>query len=353
MCAQQTVRVLGQASCAQCRIEVSRHMLLQTADSAAELDRQPYSMAMDSEGRVLVAIDGSDHVKLFKGDGSFAARVGRRGRGPGEFISANHVSFGPGDTAFAFDSRNSRVSVFSPAMTFVRSAPIPRMFSGTVLKDGSILISGVVPDPSRIGKAFHLFDRVGNQLQSFGFSDASVVPGRGGLAVNWVAPSRDGGFWSVSYRGAYTLAKWTQDGKLVQRLDISSALVGPGMGDHVGFTPDRATDAYVRSIVEDGEGRVWVEIVAADKDWKRGARFNRDLPGERGMIPDISDYDRVYDTVIEVFDPRSGARIVSQRFDAHYALLLAPSRIGRPIVQPDGTFRMEVHSLRLIGLPER
>ena len=350
---QPTTRVADRVSCAQCKIELERVVRLQPGSGPQELSRRPSSMATDSRGRILVAVDGSDHVDLYARDGAFLQQVGRRGAGPGEFTSANYVSFGPGDTAYVFDIRNRRVSIFTPEMKFLRSAPAPFMFSATALVDGSFLINGFVPDRDRIGKSFHLFDRIGNQLRSFGFADASVIPGQGGLANNWVTPSRTGGVWSVSYRGAYTLAKWGNDGALLQRFDVASILVGPEMGKQVGFTSEKPADPYIRSLVEDLDGLIWVEIVVADSNWKKGVKFDPSLPGERGMFPDIMDYDRAYDTVIEVFDPEKRTRIVSHRFDSMYSHFVAPNRIARPIVQPDGTFHIEIYSLRLTGLSTR
>lgn len=350
---QPTTRVADRVSCAQCKIELERVVRLQPGSGAQELSRQPYSVATDSRGRLLVAVNGFDHVDLYSRNGAFLEQVGRGGRGPGEFISANHVSFGPGDTAYVFDLRNRRVSIFTPEMKFLRSAPAPFMFSATTLANGSFVINGFVSDPDRIGKSFHLFDRMGNQLGSFGFADASVIPGEGGLAENFIAPSRAGGFWSVSHRGAYTLARWGNDGALLHRFDVASALVGPEMGKQVGFTSTKPADPYIRSLIQDLNGLIWVEIVVADANWKDGVKFDPSLPGERGMFPDILDYDRAYDTVIEVFDPEKGTRVASQRFDSVYSLFAAPNRIARPIVQPDGTFHMEIYSIRLTGLSTR
>lgn len=346
---QITARIGDQAVCARCRIDIVKVADLQSGGGAPTIDRKPYSMAMDSRGRVLLVVDGADQALLYDRDGTYLKTIGHRGNGPGEFIAARYVSFGRGDTAYIFDNRSRRASIFSPAMAFVRSAPMPRMFSAATLNDGAMVVSGGIADPSRVGMSFHLFDRMGNQRGSYGFPDASVVPGESGLNVNWVTASRTGGYWSVSYNGAYTLAQWGPNGDLVQRLERESKLVGPGIGANVGFTRDRPTDPYIRSFAEDREGRIWIEIVVADKDWKRGARFNPNLPGERGMVPEIDNYDLVYDTVIEVIDPRSRSLLVSQRFDAVYSPIVAPDRIARPIVQPDGTFRVALYSMHLAG----
>jgi hypothetical protein len=326
---------------------LERLLELQSGVKAPSIDRRPYSMTVDARSRFFVSVDGADHFLAYDSDGASLGAIGRRGQGPGEFLSATHVVAGAGDSVFVFDNRARRFSVLSPQLRFVRSAPIPRVFAATVTSDGFIVVSGSVPDPSRAAKSFHLFDLSGNQRGSVGFPDAVVIPGESGLATNWVAPASGGGFWSVSYSGVYTVAKWSAAGNLLSRFERLSELVGAGRGANVGFTKNRATDPCIRSLHEDQRGLVWVEIVVADKDWRRGVAFNAEARGERGLVPDIHDLDRAYDTVIEVIDPKSKSVVVSQRFDEVYSLLMRGNRIGRPILRPDGTFRLEVFSVRL------
>ncbi len=350
--AQAPITQLGtRPSCPACTIKVERLLALQSGvGGAPSIDRRPNSMAVDSRGRIFVTVDGSEHFFAFDRAGGSLGTVGTRGQGPGEFVSARDIAIATGDTLYVFDNRARRFSVFSPALRFVRSAFIPRVFTATVSHDGNVVVSGTVPDPGHAAKSFHLFDRVGNQRGSVGFTDASVIPGEYGLAVNLVAPAGGGGFWSVSYAGAYTIAKWSASGDLVSRFERNSELVGPGRSADIGFTRSRPTDPYIRSIREDVRGFIWVEIVVADRDWKRGLRFDEEAKGERALVPEIHDYDRVYDTVIEVIDPRTKSVVVSQRFDEVYSLLMNGGRISRPIVNPDGTFRVEIFSIRLTGL---
>lgn len=226
---------------------------------------------------------------------------------------------------------------------------MPPAFAAAVLTDGTIVVSGRVADPARIGKAFHIFDAVGNQVGSYGFAETAVIPGESGFDYNWVTKAADGGFWSVTHRNAYTIAKWRRDGTMQRRLEVPSAHVGVGKPSTMGFSRERPTDPYVRSISEDAEGRLWVETVVADKNWRRGVVFHSERPGELGLLPDFINLDRAYDTVIDVIDPATSRLVASQRFDEAYSLLIGSSMIGHPIIQPDGTYQVKLVRLRLVG----
>lgn len=354
--AQTTATVADAPTCLTCRITAARVSVLQVGPQVPELVSKPYSMARDSKGRVILAFDGApgNHLLLYGPSGAFIQTVGRGGAGPGEYRAAMYVSFGPGDTAYVFDVRNARVTILSPAMTYIRSAPIPPwIFSTAVTKAGTIAISSGIPDAERVGKAFHTFDRVGNQLKSFGFTDATVISGRGALAISWIAASADGGFWASTQSRDFVVSKWTDDGQMLLRLNRQSSLVPKTDEPKVWFTKSRPPSPYVRSLAEDSDGRIWVEIVAPDPNWQRGVSFDGNARGELATLAQVNDYDKAFDTVIEIIDPVSRSVVARQRFDECFSLLLGQNRIAKSILQDDGSFRVEVYQLHLEGIEGR
>jgi hypothetical protein len=70
------------------------------------------SMDVDSHGNLYVA-DRSD-VAVLSPDARPLRRLGRAGKGPGEFEQVNNVRILPGDSLFTFDGGASRVTVFGP-----------------------------------------------------------------------------------------------------------------------------------------------------------------------------------------------------------------------------------------------
>lgn len=66
----------------------------------------------DSQGKIYVADEGSMSIKVFNKNGELIKTIGRRGRGPGEFLSINEFYVGDGSIVIA-DVQNFRVSVFN------------------------------------------------------------------------------------------------------------------------------------------------------------------------------------------------------------------------------------------------
>ncbi len=67
---------------------------------------------VDDSGRVFIADNGENNIKIFKPDGKYLARLGRRGQGPGEFggLSNLHVT---SNYLFAHDPSQHRAIIFN------------------------------------------------------------------------------------------------------------------------------------------------------------------------------------------------------------------------------------------------
>jgi hypothetical protein len=77
-----------------------------------------------SDGGVVVVDGGAHELLLFDRLGNLRARGGGEGSGPGEFHQITSVSVGPGDSIFAYDGREHRLSVFDPAGGFARAVRV-------------------------------------------------------------------------------------------------------------------------------------------------------------------------------------------------------------------------------------
>ena len=83
-------------------------------DETGPLIGDPASLAVDSSGRVYVADPERSRVWVLTAKGDSVGALGRKGRGPGEFVRPGFVHVGPHDSLFVLDQVNRRVSVFSP-----------------------------------------------------------------------------------------------------------------------------------------------------------------------------------------------------------------------------------------------
>lgn len=113
-------------------------------DGPGETLDRVYGGLLRSDGSLVIGNSGTSQLHTYGTDGRLVARAGGYGRGPGEFGSINWIGMLPGDSIIAFDLRNQRFSVWSPAGVFVRTfsseAPPGPVRPVGVFDDGSILI---------------------------------------------------------------------------------------------------------------------------------------------------------------------------------------------------------------------
>jgi 6-bladed beta-propeller protein len=106
---------------------------------------------VDPAGQLWVYDRSSNSIFLFDRTGKLLHRVGRQGAGPGEF-NANSGMVALGDTGLAiWDSRNARISFFSPAGDFRTSWLTPSGFSTsnglTTDRSGALFLRRPVTSP--------------------------------------------------------------------------------------------------------------------------------------------------------------------------------------------------------------
>ena len=72
------------------------------------------AIAADRQGRVYVADDMVQQLHAFDAAGTRLPLVGGRGAGPGEFAGLQSLVVGRGDTLYAFDANQRRITAFAP-----------------------------------------------------------------------------------------------------------------------------------------------------------------------------------------------------------------------------------------------
>lgn len=86
--------------------------LVETGEGEAHEFYQVRNATRLSDGSIVVANEGSNEVRLYAPDGTFAHAFGREGEGPGEFRRLTSVHAAPGDSLAAFDYWLARITVF-------------------------------------------------------------------------------------------------------------------------------------------------------------------------------------------------------------------------------------------------
>jgi hypothetical protein len=237
----------------------ARLVLTEVLRLGSELgDDDAFGRVMDVElgptGRIYVADDLGWNVAVFDRSGRLVRRVGRRGRGPGEFERPWHLAVDRHDSLFVWDGAVGRVSVFGPDGRFARgfSTPGPWVVSGfTMRADGTLLVGAFAGS----GGSIHVVARDGRVLRSFGpTADARGIPV--GFASSLLGGQvEEGGEWIVySRRSPYELVFH----------DRAGTRRGGCRGDPRWTTPPR-------SVVREGNG-------VQSLDWQRFVHSEGALP---------------------------------------------------------------------------
>ena len=117
-------------------------------------------------GTIYVADDLNHHVAVYAADGALLTRIGREGRGPGEFLAPWRITVDSYDSLFVWDQGLGRVSIFDPTFKFVRSFILMRSWfpsSWFVLTGDTIVVAAAEVSDST---GLHLLDREGRFVRS-------------------------------------------------------------------------------------------------------------------------------------------------------------------------------------------
>lgn len=104
-------------------------------DGIADIARGP-------DGTLIVAERGSRELSVFDSAGRHVRTAGGEGGGPGEFRFVSELAWLPGDTLGAWDLRQNRLSLFTPAGAFLRARTLAPPADAVSLRLLGVLDSG-------------------------------------------------------------------------------------------------------------------------------------------------------------------------------------------------------------------
>ncbi|MBA3557793.1 MAG: 6-bladed beta-propeller [Gemmatimonadaceae bacterium] len=128
------------------------------------------TVALSRSGILFVAETRIGSIRVFDSSGRFVRQFGRRGEGPGEYLSITSMAVGPaGDSLYVFDHKNRRVSVLSPTGTLLREFRPQLEWSGPLQMErhtsGALLFIG---HSAKHRGLVHVVDPKGTYIRSFG-----------------------------------------------------------------------------------------------------------------------------------------------------------------------------------------
>lgn len=113
-----------------------------------------------SDGRIAILNAGSHQIRVYGPNGQHLVSVGRRGEGPGEFMSPMRLWRTVGDSVITWDTRTRRLTVIDSTGRFARTARLAEQAANpvllNVLSDGTFIIQDERFDVSEQFQETHL-----------------------------------------------------------------------------------------------------------------------------------------------------------------------------------------------------
>jgi hypothetical protein len=258
-------------------------------------------------------------------------------------IGPKFVDVGPADSVWVADFDLRRVSVFD------RDGGIGRSFQFSdldlrafVLDAGKkVMAGGVIATPEKFGQPLHEYSVDGRRIRSFGGRNETISDQAYLTHTRNIALDRNGGFWSARVN-EYEIEHYDSEGTLISRhrrvVDWFSAW------DAVAASTTNTPRPAVARIRTDSLGRLWVFIrIPSRPPTASGNAPN----GERAL--NLAQYNRAFDTLIEVLDPRSLTVIARRTLNGPMYCSAAKRGVcARIVEQPDGSESLAVIRLSLI-----
>lgn len=298
-----------------CGIEVTEVAVLGGDEAGLGFVGRPRSMARLSDGRFLLAdFHDQDRVKVYAPDGTYERSVGRRGEGPGEFMSVASVSRLAGDTVEAYDFSLQRIVRLTPDFEVVETQRLEMVGGGmamTTLPDGSRIMNQRLMTPQSMGLPLHAWDRDGSFVRSFGASPPIEDLRNSDLYFRRLSPASDSSAWSA-HRVRYAIEEWTVDGTMVRELTRDVPWFPPA--EHAGFVDATSPPNVELGLIHaDRAGRLWVVLQVPDPRWEESLVMRPDPYGRERLVP--GNPRQYQDSVIEVIDPETGRIVARARTD--------------------------------------
>lgn len=287
----------------------------------------------DAAGNFLTTNISFDHFLIFDSTGRLLDVTGGRGQGPDEYRRGYVPTRGPFDSLYIADMVNARLSVLSPDRRYIRSVPFPYV-PDLILADGTFIIAATLAAPSAAGYPVHHVAKDGTVLRSFGVDDPEYRADMRQLFTRVVGPGDGATVW-MTPPGRYRLEEWdVASGRLLRTVTRAAPDWFTESLTAVGSAALVRPDPVVNRLWEDEGGLLWVFATVPDPDWK--PLFSGESPS-RGLTHD--ERSSIYDWMIEVLDPETGALVASQQFDEEMWIRYPYQYFVRPAgVRGDGVF---------------
>ncbi len=339
------------ALCIECVISQTLETTIgASSDPEAIIFGMPIRLTEQKDGSLLLLTLDGGPPRVFDRKGAFLRQIGRRGRGPLEFLRPSHALEVPGDSLLILDVGQARALVVASDGGNRTVLDLPSVLEIDILEWPHAISVADIRTAEGIGIPFHALDFSGSTVL------ATAIPGTEtyelrpmqGPQVWSVQAVDDSLFWAVGGPN-YMLELWNEERGREVQLRRPLPEYDPenrnGMGN-----PSVPPPARVISSLVDSDGLIWVFLQVPRYDW-RGAWTEVPI-SPRGEIhlkdaPDLPF--GLYQTRVDVIDPGLGALVYSTLIPTlavPFTHLSSPA-IAKYRLAEDGTPLVEVWSLEL------
>lgn len=314
--AQEVVEIDDDVACPSCLVESGPSVtLVAPGDSVWFSSWSGLRVARDGEGNYIAApMRGRGLIGVFGPDGGYRSAYGRVGRGPGEFTTDMPllIELGDGDVLYVIDPVN--LHTLAPraeaSLDQVRM-PVEVMGDAVVLRSGIAVESTVRTEAGMT--TIQLLRPDGTNARSIGAIEEAEFSRRYALGRSndgmdvWSAPS-----------DRFHITRYGPDGETKTRIERTSRLFRPRPGSTPGAPFLAPANTAVTSIVQDGDGLLWIAISHAPPSFSPVAPIVQPrYPGEEAGIILPTNLNRYLHTTIEVLDLETGTVLARRGFEEY------------------------------------
>lgn len=296
--AQETV-IRNAPLCAACSVRLERVGVYGDAEGEGWVDNSS-RLALLDDAVVVVNLTARQELVVFDRDGTFLRRLGRFGAGPGEFGVINDIATSADGRLHVMDRRHGRMSVYGQDLTLEQVIPMPGrpIDVGLLpLDDGSYVVNAMIGSAERVGLPLHRIGPDGTIVVSYPAPSTYLRPGHEmDLLMRMAIGGDRSTFWSAA-TSTYRVDRYHVDGPLLASFRVEPPWESDGP-ERDGPGPPPSPPGVMS--IQERDGLLW--ILSRRRTANYRAATSR-IDGPEGPSVRIDDYNRYYESVLDVIDP--------------------------------------------------
>jgi hypothetical protein len=278
----------------------------------------PYDVAWDSSDNIYILDEGNNRIQKFSPEGKYLATIGRRGQGPGEFLSPFSLDIDSKGYLYVSEGGSRRIQILTPegkAYKTIKNTKylvhkLRHLPSGLIAAGGPPNISLLAETKAKdFPKLIKILDLKGNLQNEFGDMHDyrnNEVNAQG----NWIDydVSREGYFF-IAFAYQNRVEKYSPEGKLLWRADrplnygtepISMGSVERKANGGIIIRVPQLNHVS-NGIAVDSKGRAWIATLNRQPTREEEREVNSVSGVKR--VESASELEKIDAYKLEIFDP--------------------------------------------------